>query len=96
MNSAALPARRRPNPVLVLVRVAIVTVAFGVLGLGVGGLIGIIGIAIINAAGVATDMSLVLFVGAMPGAVIGLAFGLLMIVRSERQALLQSPQRSGV
>ena len=42
MSSAAAPAPRRPNPVAVLIRVVVVTLAFGVLGLGIGGLLGII------------------------------------------------------
>ena len=87
MNSAAMPAPRCPNPVLVLVRVAVVTVAFGVLGMGVGGLMGIIGVSIISAAGVPTDMYMALFAGAIPGAVVGLALGLVAIIRSERKAM---------
>lgn len=82
-----MPAQRHPNPVLVLVRVIVVTVAFGVLGLGIGGLIGIIGVSIMKVAGVATDMDLAIFVGALPGAVIGAAVGFVVIVRSEKQAL---------
>lgn len=70
-----------------LVRVIVVTVAFGVLGMGVGGLMGIIGISIMNAAGIATDMDLAIFVGALPGAVIAAVVGLVVIVRSERQNL---------
>ena len=96
MNSAAVPARRRPNPVLVLVRVIVVTVAFAVLGLGVGGLMGIIGVSIMNAAGAPTDMEMAIFVGAMPGAVIAAAIGLVVIVRSERKAFQESRKISGV
>ena len=49
MSSAAAPFRRRPSPILVLIRVLVVTAAFGILGLGFGGLMGIIGVSIINA-----------------------------------------------
>ena len=78
--------RRRPNPVLVVVRVIVVTVAFAVLGLGVGGLMGIIGVSIINAAGVPTDMYMALFAGAIPGGLIAGAIGFVVIVRSEKRA----------
>jgi hypothetical protein len=93
LSEAAAPARRKPNLVLALVRVIVMTVAFGVLGMGVGGLLGIIAVAVINMAGVATDMSMALFAGAMPGAVIGALMGFAVIVRSERQAIKQNPPR---
>lgn len=83
MNAEAAPARRRPNPVAVLIRIVVVTIAFGVLGLGVGGLLGIISISIISLVGEHTDMSMALFAGALPGAVIGALVGLALIVRSE-------------
>ncbi len=86
MSSAAVP-RRRTNPVVVLIRVIVVTVAFGILGGGVGALMGIIGVAIINAAGVPTDMSMALFTGAVPGGLIGAVIGFVVIVRSERRAM---------
>ena len=86
-----MPAPRRPNPVLVVVRVIVVTVAFAILGLGVGGLMGIVGVSIINAAGVPTDMYMALFAGAIPAAVIALLIGFALIVRSERQALRNLP-----
>ena len=89
MSSAAVPMRRRPNPVLVLVRVIVVTVAFAVLGLGVGGLMGIVGVSIMNAAGVPTDMYMALFAGAIPGGLIAAVVGLVVIVRSERTAVRQ-------
>ena len=87
MNSAAVPARKRANPIAILIRVVVVTFAFGVLGLGFGGLLGIIAISVINLAGAPTDMSMALFAGAMPGAVIGVLVGLVVIVRSEHRAL---------
>ena len=87
MNSAAVPARKRANPIAILIRVVVVTVAFGVLGLAFGGLLGIIAISVINLAGAPTDMSMALFAGAMPGAVIGALVGLVVIVRSERRAM---------
>jgi hypothetical protein len=55
--------------------------------MGVGGLMGIIGVSIISAAGVPTDMYMALFAGAIPGAVVGLALGLVAIIRSERKAM---------
>jgi hypothetical protein len=87
VNSAAVPARKRANPIAILVRVVVVTFAFGVLGLGFGGLLGIIAISVINLAGEPTDMYMALFAGAMPGAVIGALVGLVVIVRSERRAI---------
>jgi hypothetical protein len=87
VNSAAVPARKRANPIAILMRVAAVTVAFGVLGLGLGGLLGIIAISVINLVGEPTDMYMALFAGAMPGAVIGALVGLVVIVRSERRAM---------
>ncbi len=96
MNSAATPAPRGTNPVLVLVRLIVVTIAFGVLGMGVGGLMGIVVVSIINATGLAMDMYMALFGGAVPGALIGAAVGLVVIVRSERKAIQASRQTSGV
>ena len=100
MSSAAAPLPRRPNPVLVLIRVLVVTVAFGILGLGFGGLMGIIGVSIINAVGVTinavgvtTDMDMALFAGGLPGAVIGLLAGFVVMVRSERQQLRHASER---
>jgi glucose-6-phosphate-specific signal transduction histidine kinase len=89
MSSAALPIGRRPNPVLVVIRVIVVAIAFGVLGGGVGGLMGIVGVSIINLAGIATDMYMALFAGVIPGALIGLTAGLGLIIRSERQHVRQ-------
>jgi hypothetical protein len=87
VNSAAVPARKRANPIAILIRVVVVTFAFGVLGFAFGGLLGIIAISVINLAGAPTDMSMALFAGAMPGAVIGVLVGLVVIVRSERRAM---------
>ena len=87
VNSAAVPARKRANPIAILIRVVVVTFAFGVLGFAFGGLLGIIAISVINLAGAPTDMSMALFAGAMPGAVIGALVGLVVIVRSERRAM---------
>ncbi len=96
MNSAATPVRRRPNPAVVLIRVIVVTVAFGVLGGGVGGVMGIIGVAIINAAGVPTNMYMAIIAGVIPGALIAGVVGLVVIVRSERKVLQERRQASGV
>jgi hypothetical protein len=93
VNSAAVPARKRANPIAILIRVVVVTVAFGVLGLAFGGLLGIIAISVINLAGETTDMSMALFAGAMPGAVIGVLVGLVVIVRSEHRALSNTETR---
>ena len=86
MSTAPQQAKRRANPLVILLRIVIVTLAFGILGLGLGGLFGIISIAIINLAGQTTDMSMALFAGGAPGAVIGLLTGVVLMVRSERQA----------
>ena len=87
MSAAAAPAPGRgANPIAVLVRVMVITVAFGILGGGLGALMGILGVTIINLAGQQTDMGIVLFVGAVPGFVIGAAVGLTVIVSSERRA----------
>ena len=87
MSSAAAPLPRRPNPVLVVIRVMVVTLAFGVLGLGFGGLMGIIVVSILNAIGMPTNMDMAVFAGGIPAAAIGLVAGFAVIVRSERQAL---------
>ena len=87
MSTAPQQAKRRANPLVILLRIVIVTLAFGILGLGLGGLFGIISIAIINLAGQTTDMSMALFAGGAPGAVIGLLTGLVLMVRSERHAI---------
>ena len=85
MSTAASPVPRRPNPILILVRVMVVTVAFAVLGGGVGALMGIIGVAVTNAAGVPTDMQMAICAGAMPGAAISAVVGLVVIIVSERK-----------
>ena len=86
MSTAPQPVQRRVNPLVIVLRVVVVTLAFGVLGLGLGGLFGIISIAIINLAGQTTDMSMALFAGGAPGAVIGVLTGLVLMIRSEWQA----------
>lgn len=93
VNSAAVPARKRANPIAILIRVVVVTFAFGVLGFAFGGLLGIIAISVINLAGAPTDMSMALFAGAMPGAVIGVLVGLVVIVKSEHRALSNAETR---
>ncbi|MGH9521496.1 MAG: hypothetical protein ACRD3E_03070 [Terriglobales bacterium] len=87
MSSAAQPAPRPPNPIGILVRVVVITIAFAVLGLGLGGLFGIVALTVINLTGEPINMTLALFAGGLPGAVIGGIVGLVLIVRSERQAL---------
>jgi len=86
MSTAPQQAQRRANPLVIVLRIVVVTLAFGVLGLGLGGLFGIISIAIINLAGQTTDMSMALFAGGAPGAVIGALTGLVLMIRSEWQA----------
>lgn len=87
MNTAAAPARQRPNPMLVVIRVVVATIAFAVLGLGFGGLLGVIAVSVINLAGEPTDMFMALFAGGLPGAVIGGLVGLVTIIRSEAHAV---------
>jgi hypothetical protein len=74
--------------------VVVVTLAFGVLGLGIGGLLGIIAISVINMAGEVTDMSFALFAGGVPGAAIGLLVGFAIIVRSEQAAFRNASGKS--
>lgn len=94
MSAAAVPERRRANPALILIRIVVVTVAFGVLGMGLGGLLGIVGISVINLAGEHTDMSFALFFGVVPGAAIGAVLGLAVMIRSEIQAAQGIASRS--
>jgi hypothetical protein len=75
-----------PNPVGIVLRIAIITGAFAILGLGLGGFFGIVGLSIIKLTGEAVDMYMALFVGGLPGAVIGAAVGFVLILRSEREA----------
>ncbi len=90
MSSAPAPARRRrTNPFAVVVRVVVITVAFGVLGGGIGVLMGILGISVINMVGEHTDMGLALFVGALPGLAIGAVVGFIIVIGSERKAVRQ-------
>lgn len=70
-----------------LIRVVVITLAFAILGLGLGGFFGIVALSIINLSGEPMNMFLALFAGGVPGAVIGAAVGLVLILRSERQAL---------
>ena len=90
--TSASPVRRRSNPFAILVRVVVLTAAFGVLGLAVGGLMGILAVSIMNLAGQHIDMDMALFAGGMPGAVIGLVGGLVVIVNSERKQLRRATE----
>ena len=83
MSTSAVPGRRPTNLALVLIRIVVVTFAFGVLGMALGGLLGIVAISVINLAGEHTDMSFALFFGVMPGAAIGAVFGAAMMIKSE-------------
>jgi hypothetical protein len=85
--TSASPARKRSNPLAILVRVVVMTAAFGVLGLGLGGLMGIVAVSVMNLTGLHVDMDMALFAGGMPGAVIGLVGGLVVMVHSERKQL---------
>jgi hypothetical protein len=89
MSAEAVRARRKPSLVLALVRIVVFTAAFAVLGFALGGLMGIVAIAVINLAGERTDMVMALFAGALPGAGIGLAVGFIVMVRSEMKAIEQ-------
>lgn len=87
MSTAAAPVpRRRSNPVVALIRFLIITVAFAILGGGLGTLMGIVGLSIINVAGEHTNMGLALFFGALPGLVIGALAGMVVIIIFERRA----------
>ena len=87
MNSASSPVRKRSNAFAIVARVVVMTAAFGVLGLGLGGLMGILAVSIMNLAGQQIDMEMALFAGGVPGAAIGVLVGLVIIVRSERRTL---------
>lgn len=86
MSTAPQVAHRAPNPVGILLRIVIITGAFAILGLGLGGFFGIVALSIIKLFGEAADMYLALFAGGLPGAVIGAVVGLVLILRSERDA----------
>lgn len=86
MSTAPQIAHQTPNPVGILIRIVIITGAFAILGLGLGGFFGIVAVSIIRMAGQSVDMYLALFAGGLPGAVIGAAVGLVLILRSERDA----------
>jgi hypothetical protein len=85
--TSASPVRKRSNPFAILVRIIVLTIASGILGLGVGGFMGIVAVSIMNVAGQHIDMDMALFAGGMPGAVIGLVGGLVVMVNSERKQL---------
>ena len=87
MNSASSPVRKRSNPFAIVARVVVMSAAFGVLGLGLGGLMGILAVSIMNLAGQQIDMEMALFAGGVPGAAIGLVGGLVVMVNSERKQL---------
>jgi hypothetical protein len=79
-------AVRRGSFAGVLVRVVVITVAGMVLGLALGGLLGIIVLATLNATGVPENMAAALYSYGVPGAVIGGIAGFAVIVWSERKA----------
>ena len=93
MKPASASMRKRSNPFAILVRVLVMTAAFGVLGLSIGGLMGILAISIMNLAGQHIDMNMALFAGGMPGAVIGLVLGLAVIGQLGTEA---TPPRRGM
>lgn len=87
MSAAAQPVPRGPNPIAILLRVVIITFAFAILGLGMGGFFGIVALSVINLTGEPVNMYMALFAGGLPGALIGGVVGLVLIIRSERKAL---------
>ena len=92
MSAAAQPVPRPPNPIAMLIRIVVITIAFAILGLGVGGLFGIVALSIINLTGEPMNMTLALFAGGLPAAAVGAVVGLILILRSERRALRKLPQ----
>lgn len=94
MSTTAQPAVHAPNPIAILIRVVVITLAFAILGLGLGGFFGILGLSVANLAGERVDMILALFAGGVPGAMIGGVLGLVLIVRSERKALRKDATRA--
>ena len=87
MSTAPQAVRRPPNPIAVLIRIIVITLAFAILGLGVGGLFGIISVSLINLSGQSTNMYMALFAGGLPGAAVGALVGLIVIVRLEWKAM---------
>jgi hypothetical protein len=92
VSTAPKTARKSVNPILVMVRVVVITLAFGILGLGLGGFFGIIGVSIINLAGQPINMYMALFAGALPGAAVGLLVGLVVMIRFERKAMRENKE----
>ena len=90
MSTAPQLAPRTPNPFAVLVRIVFITLAFGILGLALGGFFGILAIVILNYTGHQINMYMALFWGGLPAGVLGLFVGVVLVVRSEWKALRKS------
>jgi hypothetical protein len=65
-------------------RLVVVTLLFTILGFAVGGLIGVVSISIMHAAHLPINVQEALWFGAMPGAVLGMIAGVVIITISER------------
>jgi hypothetical protein len=67
-------------------RIVLVTVLFTILGFALGGLLGIISLSVMRAAQLPLDMENALWFGAVPGGVLGMIAGAVIITVSERRA----------
>ncbi|MBZ5567565.1 MAG: hypothetical protein LAN64_06905 [Acidobacteriia bacterium] len=67
-------------------RIALVTVLFSILGFAVGGLLGIVSIAVMRAAHIPIKVQDALWFGAVPGGVLGAIAGAAIITISERRS----------
>ncbi len=81
--TAAVP--RRPSTAALVVRVVVVTFAFGVLGFALGGLLGIIVLGTMQATGVPENMHAAFSGFAVPGGIVGALAGLAAMLYSEKR-----------
>ncbi|MGZ4812527.1 MAG: hypothetical protein ACXVZR_04925 [Terriglobales bacterium] len=78
--------------VKLLFRVALVTIAFAMLGFALGGLLGILSVIVMSAARVPVNMMNSLWFGAVPGGVLGCIAGLIIITISEKRSRGAAPR----
>ncbi len=78
MSSAATTGK-------VLFRVALVTALFTMLGFALGGFLGVVSIVALRAAHLSITLQDALWFGAIPGGVLGLVAGLVIITVSEQR-----------
>lgn len=67
-------------------RVALVTVLFTILGFALGGLVGILSVSIMRMAAINANLLNALWFGAIPGGVLGMMAGAIIITVSETRA----------